>query len=336
MKLFQIPLKIQFPIQRYSKIKYQNIIKNRQKILKNKNVAPSHSNKEVPDSESDPDYVENTSTLRNSEKQLNIMDQEEKGQTKREPHAETPGTKMPGAEDPETLVCDSPDSETLDPDSLDTDTLEEKGSSEDKENGETDTKNQKPKNEIDDKMLVTKSQQGDKAAFEKLVRLYSKYVYTNAFFILRDSHDAEDVSQEVFVKVFLSIKNFRGLSSFKTWLRKLTINTCIDKLRIKSKTLNKKISLETLEEGYEVVFTDLNHNIEKDFFSKETVKEVLSIIVNLEESYRVPLILRDLQDYSYREISILIKKPIGTVKTNIHRARKIIKDKMKYEKEKKR
>ncbi|HEX7561142.1 MAG TPA: RNA polymerase sigma factor, partial [Candidatus Humimicrobiaceae bacterium] len=89
-------------------------------------------------------------------------------------------------------------------------------------------KDQKPKNEIDDKILVANSQQGDKAAFEKLVRLYSKYVYTNAFFILRDSHDAEDVSQEVFVKVFLSIKNFRGLSSFKTWLRKLTINTCID------------------------------------------------------------------------------------------------------------
>ena len=199
----------------------------------------------------------------------------------------------------------------------------------------TGIKDQKPKNEIDDKILVAKSQQGDKAAFEKLVRLYSKYVYTNAFFILRDSHDAEDVSQEVFVKVFLSIKNFRGLSSFKTWLRKLTINTCIDKLRIKSKTINRKISLETLEEGYEVVFTDLNHNIERDFFSRETVKEVLNIIVNLEESYRVPLILRDLQDYSYREISILIKKPIGTVKTNIHRARKIIKDKMKYEKEKK-
>lgn len=203
-----------------------------------------------------------------------------------------------------------------------------------KESGKNAAEIQKTKNEIDDKTLVAKSQKGDRAAFEKLVRLYSKYVYTNAFFILRDSHEAEDVSQEVFVKVFLSIKNFRGLSSFKTWLRKLTINTCIDKLRIKSRTIDKKISLETLEEGYEVVFTDLNHNIEKNFFSKETVKEVLNIIVNLEESYRVPLILRDLQDYSYREISNLIKKPIGTVKTNIHRARKIIKDKMKYEKEK--
>ncbi len=216
------------------------------------------------------------------------------------------------------------------PDSLRSEDLEEE-----KESGKDEAQTQKPKNEVDDKILVAKSQKGDKAAFEKLVRLYSKYVYTNAFFILRDSHDAEDVSQEVFVKVFLSIKNFRGLSSFKTWLRKLTVNTCIDKLRIKSKTIDKKISLENLEEGYEVVFTDLNHNIERNFFSREAVKEVLDIIVNLEESYRVPLILRDLQDYSYREIAILIKKPIGTVKTNIHRARKIIKDKMKYEKEKK-
>jgi RNA polymerase sigma-70 factor (ECF subfamily) len=250
---------------------------------------------------------------------LNYSDEEILPETKDEV-IEDPGTEEPKTEEPHWVGPDTTGS---------------RSSGEDKESGKTAVKDQKPKNEIDDKTLVAKSQQGDKAAFEKLVRLYSKYVYTNAFFILRDSHDAEDVSQEVFVKVFLSIKNFRGLSSFKTWLRKLTINTCIDKLRIKSKTINKKISLETLEEGYEVVFTDLSHNIERDFFSKETVKEVLNIIVNLEESYRVPLILRDLQDYSYREISILIKKPIGTVKTNIHRARKIIKDKMKYEKEKK-
>jgi len=189
---------------------------------------------------------------------------------------------------------------------------------------------------IDDWPLVEKSKRGDKAAFEELVRLYSKYVYTNAFFMLRDSHEAEDVSQEVFVKVYLSIKNFRGLSSFKTWLRKLTINTCIDKLRIKSKTFDKKVSLESFGDNYEIIFTNLDYNLERNFINKETVKEVLNIIVNLDENYMIPLILRDLQDFSYREIAQLVKKPIGTVKTNIHRARKIIKCKLKYEKEKKR
>ena len=191
------------------------------------------------------------------------------------------------------------------------------------------TENKEVNKKPDDRQLVERSKKGDKAAFEELVKLYSKYVYTNAFFMLRDTHDAEDISQEVFVKVYLSIKNFRGLSSFKTWLRKLTINTCIDKLRIKSKTTNKKISLDAFEENFDFVFTDTNHNTERDFFTKETVREVLSIIVNLEESYRIPLILRDLQDYSYREIAFLINKPIGTVKTNIHRARKTIKEKLK-------
>ncbi len=188
----------------------------------------------------------------------------------------------------------------------------------------------------DDRWLVEKAKKGDKLAFEELVKLYSKYVYTTAYFMLRDTHDAEDVSQEVFVKVYLSIKNFRGLSSFKTWLRKLTINTCIDKLRIKSKTVSKKVSLETFDGNIELIFADSSYNIEKNFLTRETVKEVLGIVVNLEESYRIPLILRDLQDYSYREIAILMDKPIGTVKTNIHRARKIIKEKMKYEKIKKR
>jgi RNA polymerase sigma-70 factor, ECF subfamily len=324
--------------------------------LKNSDSILNRLNEEIPDNTIIPEDMEKTIVSENPAKYLNIKDLAADDPDIKNLAAEIPDTNRQDAEGPDNLYRENkhPDSEDLSIEGLATEELEVeepytikpvkesanstgcKDSGQEKDSDTAGVEDQKPKNEIDDRILVAKSQQGDKAAFEKLVRLYSKYVYTNAFFILRDSHDAEDVSQEVFVKVFLSIKNFRGLSSFKTWLRKLTINTCIDKLRIKAKTINKKISLETLEEGYEVVFTDLNHNIERDFFSKETVKEVLSIIVNLEESYRVPLILRDLQDYSYREISILIKKPIGTVKTNIHRARKIIKDKMKYEKEKKR
>jgi len=188
----------------------------------------------------------------------------------------------------------------------------------------------KKEREIDDKILVRKSKNGDKAAFELLVKKYSRYVYTNAYFMLRNIHEAEDASQEVFVKVYLSIKSFKGLSSFKTWIRKLTINTCIDKLRLRAKTVDKKISLDALTNDYEIVFTKSSYNLEKSFLTRETVKDVLNIIMNLDENYRIPLILRDLQDYSYRDIAILTKKPIGTVKTNIHRARKIVKEKLKY------
>ncbi|MHB1377807.1 MAG: RNA polymerase sigma factor [Candidatus Humimicrobiaceae bacterium] len=182
-------------------------------------------------------------------------------------------------------------------------------------------------NAVSDEILVAKSKNGDKAAFEILVKRYSKYVYTTAFFMIRDSHEAEDISQEVFVKVYLSIGGFRGLSSFKTWLRKLTVNTCIDKIRLKSKTSDKKVSLDSLiEEGKEILLYEFNQNVEKFFQDKETVNDVLKIVVNLDESYRIPLILRDLQDYSYIEIAEILKKPVGTIKTNIHRARKIIKD----------
>jgi RNA polymerase sigma-70 factor, ECF subfamily len=182
-------------------------------------------------------------------------------------------------------------------------------------------------NAVSDEILVAKSKNGDKAAFEILVKRYSKYVYTTAFFMIRDCHEAEDISQEVFVKVYLSIGGFRGLSSFKTWLRKLTVNTCIDKIRLKSKTSDKKMSLDSMiEDGKEILLYEFNQNVEKFFQDKETVNEVLKIVVNLDESYRIPLILRDLQDYSYIEIAEILKKPVGTIKTNIHRARKIIKD----------
>ncbi len=180
---------------------------------------------------------------------------------------------------------------------------------------------------VSDEILVAKSKKGDKTAFEILVKRYSKYVYTTAFFMVRDSQEAEDISQEVFVKVYLAIGGFRGLSSFKTWLRKLTVNTCIDKIRVRSKTLDKKVSLDgMIEDGKEILLYEFNQNVEKFFQDKETVNNVLKIIVNLDESYRIPLILRDLQDYSYIEIAEILKKPVGTVKTNIHRARKIIKD----------
>lgn len=193
---------------------------------------------------------------------------------------------------------------------------------------EKNQKSQIPAN-TDNKELVARAKKGDKSAFEGLVKMFSKYVYTTAFFILRDSHEAEDASQEVFVKVYLSIGGFRGLSSFKTWIRKLTVNTCIDKLRLRSKLKDKKVSLDKITEEYEVVFTRFSQNLEKKYFSQEAVKDVLKIVVDMEESYRIPLILRDLQDYSYREIAELTGKPIGTVKTNIHRARKIIKEKIK-------
>ena len=182
-------------------------------------------------------------------------------------------------------------------------------------------------NAVSDETLVAKSKNGDKAAFEILVKRYSKYVYTTSFFMIRDSHEAEDISQEVFVKVYLSIGGFRGLSSFKTWLRKLTVNTCIDKIRLKSKISDKKVSLDSMiEDGKEILLYEFNQNVEKFFQDKETVNDVLKVIVNLDESYRIPLILRDLQDYSYIEIAEILKKPVGTIKTNIHRARKIIKD----------
>ena len=119
-----------------------------------------------------------------------------------------------------------------------------------------------------DRELVARAKNGDKAAFEGLVKMYSKYVYTTAFFILRDTHEAEDVSQEVFVKVYLSISGFRGLSSFKTWIRKLTVNTCIDKLRLRSKLKDKKVSLDKITEEYEVVFTKFSHSLEKNFFQQ--------------------------------------------------------------------
>ncbi|NSW92293.1 MAG: sigma-70 family RNA polymerase sigma factor [Firmicutes bacterium] len=186
--------------------------------------------------------------------------------------------------------------------------------------------------EIIEKDLIRKSQKGDIEAFEQLIESYQKKVFNIALGMMGNYDDANDISQEVFIKVFKSIRNFRQQSSFSTWLYRITTNACLDELR-KRKNSKNIISIDQvihLENG-EVV-----RQIEDDGPTPESTAErnelkeaVRDAIFQLSNEHKEVIILRDIQGFSYDDIAKIISCPQGTVKSRINRARNMLKEILK-------
>ncbi|NYB72999.1 sigma-70 family RNA polymerase sigma factor [Sedimentibacter hydroxybenzoicus DSM 7310] len=176
--------------------------------------------------------------------------------------------------------------------------------------------------------LIERSRQGDVDAFEELIKDYKKIAYNIALRVLRNVEDAEDASQEALIKVFKNIQNFNMQSTFKVWMYRIVVNTCIDFKR--KKNLNVVSIDETIDLGGSVqihreIADDSNNPdilIEKHFDNK-----LINDAVNkLEDDYKTIIILRDIQGFSYSEISEILTCNMGTVKSRLNRARKNLKE----------
>lgn len=186
--------------------------------------------------------------------------------------------------------------------------------------------------EIIEKELIKKSQKGDIESFEKLISNYQKKVFNIAFGMMHNHDDAYDISQEVFIRVFKSIRKFKGQSSFSTWLYRITTNACLDELR-KRKNNKNIISIDQeiqLEDG------EVFRQIEDDGPTPELVAErnelreiIREAISKLSDEHKEVIVLRDIQGFSYDDIAEIIKCPQGTVKSRINRARRMLKEILK-------
>lgn len=175
-------------------------------------------------------------------------------------------------------------------------------------------------------ILIKKSQRGDVEAFEELIRDYKKVAYNIALKLLKNKEDAEDISQEALIKVFRSIDRFNMKSTFKTWLYRIVVNTCLDfkrKKSLKTYSLDETIKTEESEIKKQIVDNSNNPDIvlEKNIDSKM----VLEAVHNLDEDFKTIIILRDIQGFSYQEISEILTCNEGTVKSRLNRARKKLK-----------
>lgn len=182
-----------------------------------------------------------------------------------------------------------------------------------------------------DAILVEKAIAGDSNAFGELVEKYSSFVYRTVFFDIRKHEDAEDISQEVFIKAYRALYSFRHDCEFSTWLYRICKNTVYDHVRKNSRTKAiplSDMSSDDYEREYEVPDTDGKYDPEKTYLSKETSAIVNDAIASLSEQHRDVIVMRDIEGLSYSEIAEILSLEEGTVKSRLSRARAALKQKL--------
>jgi len=167
----------------------------------------------------------------------------------------------------------------------------------------------------DEKSLIEAARNGHPEAFNEIFRLYQKYLYNLMYQMSADAAKADDITQEAMIQAFRCLRDFRFESSFKTWLSRIAINLfrkechkpkhdslCLERIRIPE----NGTAPERIVEKSELQWC-IRHNLQH----------------HLPTKFRIVLILRDLHNLSYKEISDIVGYDISLVKTNIHRARRV-------------
>lgn len=173
-------------------------------------------------------------------------------------------------------------------------------------------------NDIPEQQLVKAARAGDADAFETLVLRYEKRVYALTLRMCGNSPDAQEAAQEAFLSAWQSLPFFRGEASFATWLYRLAMNASVDLLRREKR--QKAVSLDDGELNLDIPDSRLTPHEEAERHElQETIQTGLK---SLPDDYRAVLVLRELHQLSYQEISDALDVDIGTVKSRINRGRK--------------
>lgn len=171
-----------------------------------------------------------------------------------------------------------------------------------------------------DYQLVEQCMSGNEAAWEELVRLHTRRVYSVCYRFTGTSEEAQDLTQEVFLRVFRTLKTFRaGEGSFNVWLNRLTRNLLIDhyrRSRLDRKTESLEDQLPMIEEA-----TGLTSRTEGMLAGREASELLQGALQKLSPELRETVILRDVEELEYREISQVLNVPEGTVKSRLNRGR---------------
>ncbi len=176
-----------------------------------------------------------------------------------------------------------------------------------------------------DAELVAQAKQGKMAAFELLVNRYQQRVANVISKFVKDRHEIQDVAQEVFIKVFRALPNFRGDSSFYTWIYRIAVNTSKNHLVAKSRRIqNTQVEFEDAESfGSNEDFRNLD--TPDAVYSRGELEQTMSkAIAQLPEDLKKAIVLREVDGMSYDEIALEMNCPIGTVRSRIFRARDAI------------
>jgi RNA polymerase sigma-70 factor (ECF subfamily) len=185
-----------------------------------------------------------------------------------------------------------------------------------------------------DVVLLQDLQRGAPQAFERLLDQYQQPVYRFVYRLLEDPADAPDVTQEVFVKVFRKVGEFRGDASLKTWIYRIAINEASNRRRWFARHRKNEVSVDSAAEG---AAADADWFIDRrgtpfDLLSRAEVRIAIGkTLGEIDQRLRVAVILRDIEGLSYNEIADTIQVSLGTVKSRILRGREAMKSKLRRE-----
>ena len=192
---------------------------------------------------------------------------------------------------------------------------------------------EQPVGKIDDHSLLAATLAGDELAFQELVRRYRNQITNYVYRMLNDYDRAADLAQETFVRVYTNAERYQATYSFSTYIYRIAHNLAISELRQRKR--RRLIPFPSFfsdkdSEEVEVEIEDKRQVMADDsMIADERRDAVRKAIASLPEKYRAALVLCDIEEKSYEEISIVLDLPVGTVKSRINRARNLLKDKLR-------
>ena len=179
---------------------------------------------------------------------------------------------------------------------------------------------------MDDLKIIEYCLLGNTKEFSKLIDKYKNMVYNLTYHMCNNLDDAEDLSQEAFLRAFQSLSRFNPSYKFSTWLYQITLNIVRDRFKKKSlNCLSLDAPIETDDSEIYRQHSDQTNNPEEIFSRKEKSRNIESAILSLPLTYREVIVLRHLQNLSYSEISSILKIPTSIVKVRLYRARQAFK-----------
>lgn len=178
---------------------------------------------------------------------------------------------------------------------------------------------------VDDQSLVDRSKKGDERAFRVLVERYQRRIFVLALGMLHDPQDAQDVTQEAFIKVHRYLGNFQGSASFYTWLYRITYNLAIDHLRrngrLHTVDYDDRIGREAVEDPAGLLPRVPGSNPARALGRRELLEKIKEAVDALPPYHRGVIIMREIEGMSYKEMAEAMKVSKGTIMSRLHHAR---------------
>jgi RNA polymerase sigma-70 factor (ECF subfamily) len=174
--------------------------------------------------------------------------------------------------------------------------------------------------EVSETELIFKAREGDRNAFNELVRIHAQGVMNVIYRMCGDAQIAEDAAQETFIRAWSHLGSFRVDSSLRNWLYRIALNTATDMLRKEKHILPNDMD--------DFSFADPQPGPEGTYLREERTALVQAAIQSLPDASRAALVLKEYEGLSYREIADALDIPIGTVMSRLNYARKMLKEKL--------